>query len=162
MANTPSPPISEIDYVLGIQYGDFDDQITASSIYDSTYATSNCKLNGPRCWVPADSDKNGYIQVKFKNDFYINAISIQGRNKDDKSSQWVTKFRMLWSPDGRNYIHLCELKGNNDDNDTIVKRYLPEAILCKGIRIQPLECHNYRSMRFELHYIIPKDKKYSY
>ena len=27
MANTPSPHSSEIDYILGIQYGDFDDQI---------------------------------------------------------------------------------------------------------------------------------------
>ena len=145
---------------MGIQYGDFDEQITASSIYDRLYITSNCKLNGPHCWVPKDSDKNGYIQVKFKNEFFINAISIQGRNKEDKYSQWVTKFRVLWSPDGNGYINLCELQGNND-YDTIVKRYFPEAILCKGIRIQPLECHNYRFMRFELHYIIPKDKKYS-
>ena len=43
MTKTPSPHSSEIDYILGIQYGDFDDQITASSIYDDTYVTSNCK-----------------------------------------------------------------------------------------------------------------------
>ena len=109
---------------------------------------------------PANSDKNGYIQVKFKNELFINAISIQGRNKDDNASQWVTKFRVLWSSDGNEYLNLCELQGNTDDA-AIVKRYLPEAILCKGIRIQPLEYHNYRSMRFELHYIIPKEKKYS-
>ena len=160
MANTPNSHSSEIDYILGIKYGDFDDQITASSIYDNNYITSNCKLNGPHCWVPADSDKNGYIQVKFKNELFINAISIQGRNKDDNCSQWVTKFRVLWSSDGKEYLNLCELQGNTDEI-AIVKRYLPEAILCKGIRIQPLEYHNYRSMRFELHYIIPKDKKYS-
>ena len=110
MANTPNSHSSEIDYILGIQYGNFDDLITASSIYDNNYVTSNCKLNGPHCWVPAYSDKKGYIQVNFKNELFINAISIQGRNKEDNSSQWVTRFRVLWSSDGKEYLNYVNYK----------------------------------------------------
>ena len=34
-------------------------------------------------------------------------------------------------------FHLCELQGNDDDDDDrIVKRYLPETIFCKGKRTQ--------------------------
>ena len=152
-----SPPTVVNDYVLGIQYGDFDDDITTSSDYGSGLIKSNCKLNGPNCWLAADNDKNGYIQVNLRKGFFINAISIQGRNGCE---QWVSKFRVLWSPDGKEYIHLCELKGNIDYTST-EKRYLPEPIFCKGIRIQPLEYHNYRSMRFELHYLLPKSNKYN-
>ena len=153
---TPSPPNianAAEDFVLGIQYGDFDNEITTSSDYGSGLIKSNCKLKGAHCWLARDDDKNGYIQVNLRNGFKINAISIQGRSG---TSEWVTKFRVLWSPDGKEFINLCELRGNSD-SDTIEKRYLPRAIFCKGIRIQPLECNNYRSMRFELHYLLPKE-----
>ena len=152
---SPAPNIK--DYILGIQYGDFDNEITSSSDYGSGLVKSNCKLNGPNCWLASDNDKKGYIQVNLRNGFIINAISIQGRNG---CAQWVTKFRLLWSHDGKEYINLCELEGNSDYN-TVVKRYLPEPIFCKGIRIQPLECHDYRCMRFELHYLLPKINKYN-
>ena len=39
-----SPPTVVNDYVLGIQYGDFDDDITSSSDYGSGLVKSNCKL----------------------------------------------------------------------------------------------------------------------
>ena len=152
-----SPPEDLQDYILGIQYGDFDNDITTSSDYGSGLTKVNCKLNGNNCWLAKDDDKNGYIQVNLRNGFYINAISIQGRKGND---QYVTKFRVLWSEDGQEYINLCELKGNIDDN-TVVKRYLPEPVFCKGIRIQPLECQNYRCMRFDLHYLLPKSNKYN-
>ena len=152
-----SPPVVLNDYPLGIQYGDFDDEITTSSDYGSGLIKQNCKLNGSDCWLAADNDKNGFIQVNLRKGFNICAISIQGRKG---TSQWVTKFRVLWSPDGKEYINLCELKGNIDDN-TVEKRYLPEPVFCRGIRIQPLECNGYRSMRFELHYLLPKSNKYN-
>ena len=159
MSSHDLAPAALKDYILGIQYGDFDDDIDISSHYngESIYSKFNCKLNGPYAWVPHDNDKKGYIQVNLRNGFIINAISIQGR-KD--CAQWVTKFRVLWSPDGKEYINLCELEGNSDNN-TIEKRYLPEPVFCKGIRIQPLECNNYRSMRFELHYLLPKENRYN-
>ena len=157
MNTSNSPPVALNDYVLGIQYGDFDDEITTSSDYGSSLVKQNCKLNGSNSWLAADNDKNGYIQVNLRKGFNICAISIQGRNE---TSQWVTKFRVLWSPDGIEYINLCELKGNTDCN-TVEKRYLPEPVFCKGIRIQPLECNEYRSMRFELHYLLPKSNKYN-
>ena len=102
--NTQTAPPANIDYPLGIQFGDFDGDITTSSDYGSGLIKSNCKLKGQNCWLAADNDKNGWIQVNLRKGFIINAISIQGRNG---VAQWVTKFRVLWSPDGIDYIHLC-------------------------------------------------------
>ena len=59
--NYPPPTIVN-DYILGIQYGDFDDDITTSSDYGSGLIRENCKLNGPNCWLASNSDKNGFIQ----------------------------------------------------------------------------------------------------
>ena len=61
MSNTPNSHSSKIDYILGIQYGDFDDQITASSIYDNNYITSNCKLNGTH---------SEFLQILIKMDIF--------------------------------------------------------------------------------------------
>ena len=102
--NTQTAPPANIDYPLGIQFGDFDGDITTSSDYGSGLIKSNCKLKGQNCWLAADNDKNGWIQVNLRKGFIINAISIQGRNG---TAQWVTKFRVLWSPDRIDYIHLC-------------------------------------------------------
>ena len=49
----------------------------------------------------------------------------------DNGSQNLGYFSFLME---MNFL-LCELQGNDDD-DRIVKRYLPETILCKGKRTQ--------------------------
>ena len=82
-----------------------------------------------------ENDKeNPWIQVDLGSEFIINAVSIQGRGDGD---QYVKKFRIKWSnSDEKSLRHLDEFEGNSN-NTTVVKRYLPEPIFCKGIRIQP-------------------------
>ena len=60
MNTSNSPPVALNDYVLGIQYGDFDNEITTSSDFWSGLDKQNCKLNGSACWLASNNDKNGY------------------------------------------------------------------------------------------------------
>ena len=81
---TPSPPNianAAEDFVLGIQYGDFDNEITTSSDYGRGLIKSNCKLKGAHCWLARDDDKNGYIQVNLRNGFKIIFKNIQNLRK---------------------------------------------------------------------------------
>ena len=143
------------DYFLGIQYGDFDDRIKASSQYDSNFSVKGCKLNKTMenghssAWCAASSDKNAWIEVNLGGSYLITGVSIQGRGD---SNQYVTKFRVLYSNDGINFLNISEFRGNNN-NTTVEKRQFPIPIYAKFIRIQILEFHEHPSLRFDLHYI---------
>ena len=143
------------DYFLGIQYGDFDDRIRASSEFNSNHSVKGCKLNKimenshSSAWCASDSDKNPWIEVSFPENYLITGVSIQGRGDCD---QYVTKFRVLYSSDGINYLNISEFEGNSN-NTKVVKRQFSIPIYAKYIRIQILEYHNHPSLRFDLHYI---------
>ena len=145
------------DYFIGIQYGDFDDKIKASSQHDSNHSIKGCKLNKlmPKepwhssAWVALTSDEKKWIEVNFGKEYLISGISIQGRGD---CNQYVTKFRVLFSKDGIDFINLSEFEGNTD-NTTIVKRRFPIPVYAMAIRIQILEYHDYPALRFDLHYI---------
>ena len=148
------------DYLLGIQYGDFDDKIQSSSAYNSDHDVRGCKLNvimpkepwHSSAWCASASDKNPWIQVNFGTKLLITGVSIQGRGD---YNQYITKFRVLYSNDGRNFFNISEFKGNTD-NTTIVKKYFPIPVYATIIRIQVLEFFGHPSLRFDLHYI-PND-----
>ena len=97
------------DYFLGIQYGDFDDRIKASSKYDTNHSVKGCKLNKimgnghSSAWCADSSDKNAWIEVNLGGSHLITGVSIQGRGD---ANQYVTKFRVLYSNDGINFLNI--------------------------------------------------------
>ena len=144
------------DCFVGIQYGDFDGSITASSECSPNHSVLGCKLGKPApkqghasAWCPKSDDMNGWIQVRFPYHLNLNAISIQGRGD---ATQYVTRFRVLVSRDGVNFVNTWEFPGNTD-NTTIVKRSFPHPVKALAVRIQILDHRDYPSMRFDLHYI---------
>ena len=143
------------DLYLGIQYGDFDGKIKASSSYDANHDVRGCKLNiimpkeHSSAWCASQSDKNPWIQVNFGTKLLITGVSIQGRGD---CNQYITKFRVLYSNDGHNFFNISEFKGNTD-NTTIVKKSFPIPVYATIIRIQVLEFFGHPSLRFDLHYI---------
>ena len=140
----------ENDIPLGIEYGDYDKNITASSQQWEKYFPIDGKLNSSTCWCPSESDKNNHpwIQVNFKNIKFITSVTLQGRKDCD---QYVTKFRILYSKDESNFEHLEKFGGLSNVNETI-KRWFTIPIFCKAIRLQVLEFKNHPSLRFELGY----------
>lgn len=144
-----------IDFSIGIPFGDFDEKIHASSVYNENYNEKGCKLNvmmpsgKASAWCAKAEDKNPWIEVDFDIALLIDAVSIQGRGD---YNQYVTKFRILQSPDGKHFIHLQEFEGNKD-NTSVVKRYFNKPVLTKAIRLQILEFKEHPSLRFDLYYI---------
>ena len=151
-----------IDYLVGISYGDFDDKITASSQYNDNHSVKGCKLNKAMTnghkssWCPASNDcENPWIQVDLGEEYWINAVSIQGRGD---MAQWVTKFRIRYSLTGENNLRNLGVFEGNKDNTTVVKRYFKEPVLARIIRLYVLGFNEHPSLRWELHYIM--DRKY--
>lgn len=160
------PPVIN-DCSIGIPYGDFDGKITASSEYDQYYSVKCCKLNKimsspyKSAWEPKDADKEKcWIQVNFGFDLLITSVSIQGRGD---ANYFVTKFRILYSTNGKDFINLEEFKGNSD-NTSVVKRIFHRPVLAKAIRLQVLEFYgDYPALRFDLGHIpLPNVIKQAY
>ena len=151
-----------IDYLVGISYGDFDDKITASSQYNDNHSIKGCKLNKTMSnghassWSAASNDaENPWIQVDLGGEYWINAVSIQGRGD---GCQWVTQFRIRYSLSGENNLRNLGVFEGNKDNTTVVKRYFKEPVLARIIRLYILSYNVHPSLRWELHYVM--DKKY--
>ena len=144
----------ENDIPLGIEYGDYDKKITASSQQWEKYYPIDGKLNSSTCWCPSSSDKDKHpcIQVNFENAKFMTSVTLQGRKDTSSGFQYVTKFRILYSKDGSHFEHLEQFPGLSNVNETI-KRWFTIPILCKAIRLQVLEYNIYPSLRFELGYI---------
>ena len=151
-----------IDYLVGISYGDFDSKLTSSSHYNSNHSVKGCKLNKimpsdtSSAWCAGENDKeNPWIQVDLGSEYWINAVSLQGRGD---CNQYVTKFRIKYSRTDENNLRNLDVFDGNKDNTTVVKKYFKEPVLAKIIRLYVMEYVNHPSLRWELHYVM--DKKY--
>ena len=144
----------ENDIPLGIEYGDYDKNITASSQQWEKYFPIDAKLNSPTSWCPssADKDTHPWIQVNFKDVKFITSVTLQGRKDTGSGLQYVTEFRILYSKDGSYFEHLEQFPGLSNVNETI-KRWFTIPVPCKAIRLQVLKYNIHPSLRFELGYI---------
>ena len=114
------------------------------------------KNNSFISWSAAGSDlENPWIQVDLGSEYWINAVSLQGRGDCE---QWVTQFRIRYSLTNENELRNLDVFEGNKDNKFIVKRYFREPIKARIIRLYVLEYKDHPSLRWELHYIM--DKKY--
>ncbi|KAJ8367709.1 hypothetical protein AAFF_G00311260 [Aldrovandia affinis] len=76
---------------------------TSSSMFSSSYAPGYAKLNkrgGAGGWSPLDSDHYPWLQVDLGSRKQVSAIATQGRYS---SSDWTTRYRLLYSDTGRNW-----------------------------------------------------------
>ena len=142
------------DIALGIQYGDYDSRIVASSQEWSNYYAINGKLNSSTAWCPASADKDNHpwIQVSFLEEKFMTSVTLQGRKDKGSGNQYVTKFRILYSKDGKNFEHLEEFQGLSEVDQTI-KYWFGIPMKCIAIRLEVLEYNVYPSLRFEFGYV---------
>ena len=142
------------DIPLGIQYGDYDSRIIASSQEWENYYPINGKLNSSTAWCPSSKDKDNHpwIQVSFLEEKFMTSVTLQARNDKTYGNQFVTKFRILYSKDGENFEHLEEFKGLSELDQTI-KRWFTIPIKCIAIRLEVLEYNIHPSLKFEFGYV---------
>ncbi|XP_030623394.1 contactin-associated protein-like 2a [Chanos chanos] len=117
---------------------------TSSSVFTSGYAPGFAKLNkrgGAGGWSPLDSDHYQWLQVDLGSRKQITAIATQGRYS---SSDWTTRYRLLYSDTGRNWKPYHQ-DGNiwaftgNSNTESVVRHDLQHAVVAQFFRIIPLD-----------------------
>ena len=104
--------------------GVLDEQITASSeLNDNSAAAYQGRLNviesaqgstiKSGAWVAGTSDQSQWLQVDLYDDeSLISRVATQGRNQDDSwdlaNSQWVERYKLQYSNDGRDFEYYLE------------------------------------------------------
>ncbi|XP_047185897.1 contactin-associated protein-like 2a isoform X1 [Scophthalmus maximus] len=117
---------------------------TSSSVFSSGYAPGYAKLNrrgGAGGWSPLDSDHYQWLQVDLGSRKQVSALSTQGRYS---SSDWTTRYRLLYSDTGRNWKpyhqdgNIWAFSGNSN-SETAVRHELQQGIVARFLRLVPLD-----------------------
>ena len=94
----------------------FDRQITASSELDANHSAIQGRLNFKATankagsWSAGSTDSSQWLQVDLGSQHTkVTSAATQGR---DDSPQWVTRYKLLYSNDGRDFRHYTEPRKN--------------------------------------------------
>ncbi|XP_040921380.1 contactin-associated protein-like 2a [Toxotes jaculatrix] len=117
---------------------------TSSSVFSNGYAPGYAKLNrrgGAGGWSPLDSDHYQWLQVDLGSRKQVSAIATQGRYS---SSDWTTRYRLLYSDTGRNWKpyhqdgNIWAFSGNSN-SESAVRHELQQGIVARFLRLVPLD-----------------------
>jgi hypothetical protein len=125
--------------------------VSASSSWNKKHGPELGKLNlqeGLANWSAKANDSKQWIQVDFGEKKLIEKVFIQGRYN---RAQWVTKFRIQVSPDGKKFEEIGAGFEGSVDQQTIVEVALSPQPVARFVRIVPVEWHEHISMRFDVH-----------
>ncbi|XP_061569880.1 contactin-associated protein-like 2a isoform X2 [Cololabis saira] len=116
---------------------------TSSSVFSNGYAPGYAKLNrrgGAGGWSPLDSDHYQWLQVDLGSRRQVSGIATQGRYS---SSDWTTRYRLLYSDKGRNWKpyhqdgNIWAFSGNSN-SESAVRHELQQGIVARFLRLIPL------------------------
>ncbi|XP_030848286.1 uncharacterized protein LOC587535 isoform X3 [Strongylocentrotus purpuratus] len=107
-------------------------------------------------WVAKKADINQWIQVHLLTPYRITGVATQGRSEE---SQWVTSFKIACSSDNVIFDTVEDPDNTNadkiflanSDRNTVVFNPLPEAILCRYLRLIPVAWTGFIGLRMELY-----------
>ena len=125
--------------------------VSASSSWNKKHGIEQGKLNlqeGLANWSAKTNDSNQWVQVDFGEKKLIEKVFIQGRYN---RAQWVTKFKLQVSSDGKKFEEIGAGYEGNVDQQTIVEVALSPQPVARFVRIVPMEWHEHISMRFDVH-----------
>ncbi|XP_029313436.1 LOW QUALITY PROTEIN: contactin-associated protein-like 2a [Cottoperca gobio] len=117
---------------------------TSSSVFSNGYAPGYVKLNrrgGAGGWSPLDSDHYQWLQVDLGSRKQVSALATQGRYS---SSDWTTRYRLLYSDSGRNWKpyhqdgNIWAFSGNSN-SESSVRHELQQGIVARFLRLVPLD-----------------------
>ena len=124
--------------------------VSASSSWNKKHGHEQAKLNleeGIANWSTKTNDLNQWIQVDFGEKKVIQKVAIQGRYNRE---QWVSKFKISVSVDGKKFEEIGREFEGNCDQKTIVEVALEANSIGRYVRIVPTEWYGHISMRFDV------------
>ncbi|KAL3831915.1 hypothetical protein ACJMK2_023609 [Sinanodonta woodiana] len=155
-------PMSVCDVPMGIENPLIigDKQLSASSSQDTFHSASRGRLYSEKdgsfagAWVPQVSNERQWIQVDFLAPYAFAGIITQGRAD---MPQWVTKYQVFYSNDGRSWIPVPVsdkdstpriFVANTDQNTPVTNSF--QVVIGRFIRINPVEWHDSIALRFSV------------
>ncbi|KAK3611483.1 hypothetical protein CHS0354_039095 [Potamilus streckersoni] len=155
-------PMSVCDVPMGVENSLIigDKQLSASSSQDTFHSASRGRLYSEKdgsfagAWVPQVSNERQWIQVDFLAPYAFAGIITQGRAD---MPQWVTKYQVFYSNDGRNWIPVPVsykdstpriFTANTDQNTPVTNSF--QVVFGRFIRINPVEWHDGIALRFSV------------
>ncbi|XP_061171993.1 lactadherin-like [Saccostrea echinata] len=127
-----------------------DDKLTASSIFSKKYPAFKARLSNAEGWSPLPSQKNPWIQVDFGREMMIIAVLTKGMGG---LREWVKKFQVKYSNTNLSWTIVQNGSSNefnaNTDSTSLVRNELPFEVKSRYLRLYPMDCHNYCSLRFD-------------
>jgi len=129
---------------------------TASSSYGGKHEPFRAKYSstGGANWTAGRKDIKQWLQVDLGKKAKIQGIGTKGRLKG--YSQWVTSYKVSYSPDGSQWSWLPTDQAprvfpGNVDTQTEVRHDLSASVVARFIRIHPASWQSYISMRVEVY-----------
>lgn len=99
-------------------------------------------------WTAESSDGDPWIQWDFGSPKQITKIQTKGRA--DCCAEWVTEYRIAFSPDGDTWTMLDDPFEANQDKNTVSENTIDPPITAAMIRLFPTSFHEKISLRAEL------------
>jgi hypothetical protein len=128
-----------------------DSQISSSSDWNRNHAAKFARIDcKPKYanWSTKVNDENQWIQVDLTDPMEISEVKTQGRFNRD---QWVTKYYLSWSLDGKKWTtDKDNVYDGNSDRDGHIVNVLKNPVVGRFVRIHPLEWHEHISLRFDV------------
>ncbi len=113
------------------------------------------KLDGAQGWSAQTNDLNQWMEIDVEQVVLVSGVVTQGRRVAyyylgiGALAQWVTKYRVSVSVDGRSWTMVqngSEFEGNSD-NDTPVRQLFEKPVLARYVRIMPTAWFLHITMR---------------
>lgn len=163
LVNTLTPPEKcTEDRFIDLIQGDqplSDEAFSASSVLSPSFAAHNARLNNRisetsgGSWAPEFSNENQYLQIDLGKQEPIYGVILRG---SPLYEEYVTSFKVLYSPDGHTYYYVLNDKKlphifqGSIDTSTPVKVIFETPFEAQIVRINPQTWNNGISLRVEL------------
>jgi len=131
-----------------------DSKITASSYYQMLGTSGYLEMWRSRLdsdtstWTAETGDTEPWIQWDFGEPKQIQKIQTRGR--PDCCAEWVTEYRLSFSPDGDTWTMLDSAFEANQDKNTVAENEIDPPIVASMVRLHPTNFHEKISLRAEL------------
>lgn len=104
--------------------------------------------NAKSTWTAESGDEEPWIQWDFGSPKQVRKIQTKGRA--ECCSEWVTEYRLSFSPDGDTWTMLDPVFEANQDQNTVAENEIDPPIVAAMVRLHPTSFHEKISMRVEL------------